>query len=188
MIGYISGLIIDKDAKTIIVLTQGVGYKIHVPSELLAGAKIDNKIQLYIHTAVREDDIALYGFSKKEELEFYEQLLTVSGIGPKMGMDILGTPIHLTKSAIINEDAAFLKKIKGLGTKTAERLILELKNKITPSISKDGKPSFGSVNEDAVSALESLGYERFQIIKAMGDLPSNIKKTEEIVKYFLKNS
>jgi len=188
MIGYINGLIIDKGSKTLLVLAQSIGYKIHVPAELLASSKIDNKIQLYIHTAVREDDISLYGFIKKEELEFYEQLLSVSGIGPKMGMDIIGTPINLTKNAILNEDAAFLKKIKGLGAKTAERLILELKNKITPSTSKDGSPSFGSVNDDAVSALESLGYERFQIIKAMADLPANIKKTEEIVKYFLKNS
>ena len=188
MIGYINGLIIDKDEKSILVLAGNIGYKAFVPTELLANVKIDTKIQLYIHTAVREDDISLYGFLKKEDLQFYEQLIGVSGIGPKVAMDILATPIHMTQSAIINGDTALLTKIKGLGKKTAERLILELKNKITPATTADGKPAITSVNEDAILALESLGYEKFQIIKAMSKLPKEVTETEEIVKYFLKSS
>ncbi len=188
MIGYINGLIIDKDEKSLLVLAGNIGYKTFVPTELLANVKIDTKIQLFIHTAVREDDISLYGFLKKEDLQFYEQLISVSGIGPKVAMDILATPIYMTQSAIINGDTALLTKIKGLGKKTAERLILELKNKITPVITEDGKPAITSVNEDAILALESLGYEKFQIIKAMTKLPKDVTETEEIVKYFLKNS
>ena len=188
MIGYINGLIIDKNDKSLLVLAGNIGYKIFTTAELVASSKIDAKIQLYIHTAVREDDISLYGFLKKEELEFYEQLLSVSGIGPKMALDILATPIHLTKSAIVNGDTGLLTKIKGLGKKTAERVILELKNKITPTTTSDGKPMISSVNEDAILALESLGYERFQVIKAMAELPKDIKETEDIVKYFLKTS
>ncbi|MBU0576987.1 Holliday junction branch migration protein RuvA [Patescibacteria group bacterium] len=188
MIGYINGLIIDKDEKWLLVLAQNIGYKVFTTTDLAANAKVDSKIQLYIHTAVREDDISLYGFSSKEELQFYEQLLGVSGVGPKVALDILTTPIHLTQSAIINSDTGLLTKIKGLGKKTAERIILELKNKIIPSTTKDGKPAISHVNEDAVLALESLGYEKFQIIKAMVDLPSDITETEDIVKYFLKTS
>jgi len=188
MIGYINGLIIDKSKKSLLVLAGNIGYKVMSTEEITAGSKMDQKIQLYIHTAVREDDISLYGFLKKEELEFFEQLISISGIGPKMALDILATPMNLTQSAIINGDSAFLTKIKGLGKKTAERLILELKNKITPSSTKEGEPVMSGVNEDAILALQSLGYERFQVLKAMADLPKDIKETEEIVKYFLKNS
>lgn len=188
MIGYINGLIIDKSKKSVLVLAGNIGYKVRSTEELVAGSKMDQKIQLYIHTAVREDDISLYGFSKKDELEFFEQLISISGIGPKMALDILATPMNLTQSAIINGDSDFLTKIKGLGKKTAERLILELKNKITPPTTKEGEPVISGVNEDAILALQSLGYERFQVVKAMADLPSDIKETEEIVKYFLKNS
>lgn len=188
MIGYINGLIIDKDEKMLLVLAQSIGYKIFTSTELAASSQVDHKVQLYIHTSVREDDISLYGFTKKEELVFFEQLLGVSGVGPKVALDILATPINLTKSAIINNDTAVLTKIKGLGKKTAERLVLELKNKVTPGTDSSGGPSMSSVNEDAIMALESLGYERFQIIKAMDDIPKDITETEDIVKHFLKTS
>ena len=188
MIGYLSGLIIDKEERSLLVLAGSVGYTITATEELVTQSKVDEKIQLFIHTAVREDDISLYGFCRKEELSFFRQLISVSGIGPKMAMDILATPMHLTQAAIVNGDAAFLTKIKGLGKKTAERLILELKNKVTPA-SLPGREGRGfTLNEDAVLALESLGYERFQIVQAMSDLPAEIKETEEIVKYFLKTS
>jgi holliday junction DNA helicase RuvA len=187
MIAYINGLIIDKNEKSILVLAQSIGYKIFVNTELLSASKIDQKIQLFIHSAVREDDISLYGFVKKEELSFFEQLISVSGIGPKIAMDILSTPLHITKQAIINGDTGLLKKIKGLGNKTSERLILELKNKITPSFGpQDKEGGFSAYNDEAVEALVGLGYEKFQVIKIISQMPSNIKKTEDIVKYFLK--
>ncbi|MBN1258697.1 Holliday junction branch migration protein RuvA [Candidatus Peregrinibacteria bacterium] len=185
MIGYLSGLIIDKDEKHLLVLAQSVGYKVAATTDLLAMAQIDHKIQLFIHTTVREDDISLYGFAKKEELKFFEQLIGVSGVGPKTALEILSTPLHLTQHAIVAEDAAFLSKIKGLGKKTAERLVLELKNKVSPAYTKSGKRA-PAVNEEAIQALESLGYARFEVVKAMAELPREIKETEEIVKYFLK--
>ncbi len=190
MIGYLSGLIIDKDEKTLTVLTGGIGYRVSVTTDLLTEAKMDQKVQLFIHTAVREDDISLYGFKNKEELKFYQQLLNVSGIGPKMAMDILATPLSMTKNAIVSEDIALLTKIKGLGKKTAERLCLELKNKIDPvmtSSRSDSKTS-GAIHEDAVLALESLGYERYQIVKFVSKLPAEVSETEDIVKSFLKTS
>lgn len=190
MIGYISGLIIDKGVKSLTVLTGGIGYRVFVTTDLLAEAKTDHKIQLFIHTAVREDDISLYGFHKKEELKFYEQLLNVSGIGPKMATDILATPISLTKNAIVSEDIGLLTKIKGLGKKTAERLCLELKNKVEPTMSDSTSAGVAksAVHEDAVLALESLGYERYQILKFVSELPADVKGTEDIVKSFLKSS
>lgn len=189
MIAYLTGLIIDKDERSLTVLTNGVGYRVFVTTDLVADTKADQKVQLFIHTSVREDDISLFGFLKKEELKFFQQLLTVSGIGPKVAMDILATPVALTKNAIISEDLAVLTKIKGLGKKTAERLCLELKNKIEPVFATSGssKNSLSTIHEDAILALESLGYERYLIMKSMNGLPTELKETEEIVKYFLKN-
>ena len=188
MIGYINGLIIDKNEKSLLVLAQSIGYNISATTELIANAKVDQKIQLFIHTSVREDDISLYGFLKKEELVFFEQLISVSGIGPKMAMEILSTPLQLTQQAILNGDDGLLTKIKGLGKKTAGRLILELKNKITP-ISIDGKQAISSTyNEDAIEALVGLGYEKFQVIKILADVPSEINETEDVIKYFLKQA
>ena len=188
MIGYLSGLIIDKDQRTLTVLAGGVGYRVFVTADLLAEAKIEHKLQLFIHTAVREDDISLYGFTSKEELKFFEQLLSVSGIGPKIAMDILATPVTLTKNAIMTGDIGLLTKIKGLGKKTAERLCLELRNKLEPVPAGSGAFPAPASHEDALLAIESLGYERYQILKFMGDLPSHLTQTEEIVKYFLTAS
>ena len=188
MIGYLSGLIIDKNEKSLLVLVQGIGYTVTVSSDLLSLSKMDEKVHLFIHTAVREDDISLYGFQKKEELSFFNKLLSVSGIGPKVAMDILSSPLHMTQNAILSEDIAILTKIKGLGKKTAERLCLELKNKIEPVTTQSGSNAKAPEHEDAILALESLGYERYHVVKAMMKLPGEITETEEIVKYFLKTS
>lgn len=189
MIAYLSGLIIDKDEKSLVVSTGGIGYRTFVPADVLAESKTDQSVQLFIHTAVREDDISLYGFKKKEALKFFQQLLSVSGIGPKMAMDILANPLSLTKNAIIAEDIAVLTKIKGMGKKTAERLCLELKNKIDPVLTGSSVAGTAYVlHEEAVLALESLGYERYLIMKSMTTIPSELKETEDIVKYFLKNA
>lgn len=188
MIAYINGLLIDKEEKSLTVLAQSIGYRIFVNTEMASKIKMDQKIQLFIHTAVRENDISLYGFAQKEELTFFEQLIGVSGIGPKMALDIISTPMHLTKQAILNGDTALLTQIKGLGKKTAGRLILELKNKISPMGPQSGTGQMATANEEAVMALVGLGYEKFQVIKALSDLPSEVQETEDIVKYFLKQN
>lgn len=189
MLGYINGLVLDKDEKNMLILAGSIGYKVGTSTEVLSNAIKDQKIQLFLHTAVREDDISLYGFRKKEELEFFEQLLGVSGIGPKMAMEILSSPLHMTQQAILNGDVAILTNIKGLGKKTAERLILELKSKITPiSIQSDGSAAKSAYNEEAVLALVGLGYEKFEVIKTLSAMPSEIEETEEVIKYFLKQA
>jgi len=188
MIGYLKGQIIDKNEKNIIILVNGVGYLVYANSDLVANTQLKQEIELFIHTVVREDDIALYGFLKRDELVFFNQLTSVSGIGPKMGLEILSVPVNMTQNAILNGDTGILTKIKGLGKKTAERLILELKNKITPASITNVGDSPTPMNEDAILALESLGYERFQVVKAMANLPKEITDTEEIVKYFLKSA
>lgn len=188
MIGYLAGHIIDKTEKELILLVSGVGYQITVTSETLAQSPVNQKLELFIHTAVKEDDISLYGFKTKEELSFYRQLLGVSGIGPRMGMEIVSSPIHLVKNAIVSEDISTLTTIKGLGKKTAERLCLELKNKVDVDLNHQAEDTaLKEVHEEAIMALESLGYERYHIVKSLQKLPEELKDTEAIVKHFLKS-
>lgn len=189
MIGYLKGSIVDKNEKSLILLVGNVGYKIHSPHPVLAEEAIGKELSLYIHTSVKENDISLYGFLSKEELDLFEKLISVSGVGPKIGLEIVSSPAHLIKTAILNRDIQTLSKVKGLGKKTAEKITIELKNKITPSYQKGDKddPEINQVNQEAVMALESLGYERFHILKIMTKLPEEIKETEDIVKFVLKS-
>lgn len=189
MIGYLNGLIIDVDpaARTLLVLTQDVGYKVTVNTALLSHAQNGQKISLFIHTAVREDDIALYGFANKDEKMFFNQLIGVSGIGPKMAMEILSAPLRVTQNAIMAQDPDMLTKIKGIGKKTAERIVLELKGKVTPVATESGAP-FDGYNEDAVQALQGLGYEKMHIVKVIAGMPADVRETAAIVKYFLKQA
>ncbi|MBI5412691.1 Holliday junction branch migration protein RuvA [Candidatus Peregrinibacteria bacterium] len=192
MIGFLTGKIIslDPETRSMILLAQNVGYKVSVTTELVSRLKSNQETSLFIHTAVREDAISLYGFLKQEELVFFEQLMTVSGVGPKIALEILSAPMHITQTAIANEDVALLTKIKGIGRKTAERIIVDLKNKIIPvGISHHGVPveaRHGAPMQEAILALEGLGYDRMQIRKTLSQLPKEIIGTEAIIKYFLK--
>lgn len=190
MIGYLSGSIIDliPDEKNVILFVQGVGYRIKVNTDCLSRLKMDQKIQLFIHTAVREDDISLYGFETREEYEFFKQLISVSGVGPKIALDVLSVPLLLTQNAILQEDTGLLTKIKGVGKKTAERIVLELKGKVVPAKLQSGGQEAYAYNEDALLALQGLGYEKMHILKVFAEIPKNLQKTEDMVKYFLKNA
>lgn len=188
MIGYLSGSILEKNDKYIIILVQGIGYKVFINTELIANTKNKDNLSLYIHTSVKEDDISLYGFAKKEELVFFEQLISISGIGSKMALEIISTPINITKQAIINEDIGLLTKIKGLGKKTAERMVLELKNKIDILSTGENHTNKVTYNEEAIEGLISLGYEKFQIIQVLSKAPNEIESTEDLIKYFLKQA
>ena len=187
MIGYLEGSIIDKSEKGLTVLTGGVGYSLFTPADLAASARLEQPIRLFVHTAVRENDISLYGFADKDQRRFFEQLIGISGVGPKTALEILSAPLGLVQKAIVEGDIAVLSKIKGLGKKTAEKISLELRDKVSPKSlhSSENQPK-GKVDEEAVLALESLGYERYQILKGMADLPNEVQGTETIVRHFLK--
>lgn len=186
MIAYINGLVLRKSEKYLVVLAHDVGYKIFVNTDVISKVFVDEKVQLHLHMVVREAEMSLYGFRSSEELAFFEQLIDVSGIGPKMGLEILSSPIEMTQQAILSEDVALLTKIKGLGKKTAERLILELKNKIAHLPMSTSAGPKNSYSSDAIEALVSLGYEKYQVVKVLSKMPSDIEETEEVVKYFLK--
>jgi holliday junction DNA helicase RuvA len=174
MIAHLRGRLLDKHPNHIIVEASGVGYDvtISVPtfSEL---PSLGSEVALFIYTHVREDALALYGFSRPEEKNIFEKLISVSGIGPKLAVTILsGMVSDELGEAIRSNNLARLTKIPGVGRKTAERLVLELRDKMPPA-GKDSVtvvPSLSAVDEDVLSALMNLGYQRAAAEKALASV------------------
>lgn len=188
MIAYLSGTILSKQDRSLVLEVNGTGYLVFVPRGLLEKAAAGNSARLHIHTNVREDEIALFGFSSEEEWKFFRLLLTVSGVGPKSALEILNAPIASVKHAIAKKEAAFLTKIPGIGTKTAERIIVDLQGKIKETILEEGVQNQDrGINEDIVRALEALGYKRQHVISGLKKVPQEISGEEAIIKYFLQN-
>jgi Holliday junction DNA helicase RuvA len=179
MIAHLRGKLLTKHPNQAIVETSGVGYDvtISVPtfSDLPA---IGAEVALYIHTHVREDQIALYGFLRPSEKLLFEKLITVSGIGPKLAITILsGMAADEMVGAIRGNDIARLTRIPGIGKKTAERMVLELRDKL-PEALPSSAPAISSLNateEDVLSALVNLGYQRAGAEKALEVVTKNGK-------------
>jgi Holliday junction DNA helicase RuvA len=164
MIAHLRGKLLVKHPNQAVVETGGVGYDvtISVPTfSDLPGA--GSEVSLHIHTHVREDQIALFGFLRLAEKQLFEKLVTVSGIGPKLAITILsGMPADEMVGAIRGNDIARLTRIPGIGKKTAERMVLELRDKLPPQTTdrETSIPVMTPVEEDVLSALLNLGYQR----------------------------
>lgn len=171
MIAHLRGTLLAKHPNQVVVETAGVGYEVNISvptfSELPANG---SEVALYIHTHVREDLLALYGFLRPAEKQLFEKLITVSGIGPKLAITILsGMAAAELAGAIRGNDLARLTKIPGIGKKTAERMVLELRDKlpVTVGTSATAVPAISAVEEDVLSALVNLGYQRAAAEKAL---------------------
>ncbi len=180
MIGSIRGKISLRTEKFLLVETNGVGYKIYASSDTMLKSA-GEEIFLFVHTHVREDAIDLYGFKDMEGLRFFEMLLSVSGIGPRSAIAILGiATIDTLKMAIKTGDTSYLTKISGIGKKTSEKIIIELRDKIGEEFEA------GSLQEelDALEALKSLGYSqgeaRDALKKASPQASTNAKIREAL--------
>jgi Holliday junction DNA helicase RuvA len=173
MIAHLRGKLISKHPNQAIVEAAGVGYDvvISVPtfSELPG---LNAEVSLFIHTHVREDALALFGFLRAQEKQLFEKLLSVSGIGPKLAITILsGMQADTMIAAIKGNNVAALTRIPGIGKKTAERMVLELRDKLdTFSISAEVTAAATPVEEDVISALVNLGYQRTLAEKALARL------------------
>jgi Holliday junction DNA helicase RuvA len=188
MIAYLNGLIQKKLQTSLIIKVHGIGYEVYVNKTLLDESEENENIEVYIHTAVKEDNISLYGFKDLEELKMFKLLISVSGVGPKSALEILNNPISSIKYAIANEDSDFIIKTKGVGAKTAKRIIVDLKNKIDLIKKPKNYQNELEINIDAVNALINLGYKRGHINSILKSMPTEIQKTEEIIRYFLQNT
>lgn len=164
MIAHLRGTLIEKHPNQAIVETGGVGYDVVISVPTFSGLpEVGSPVALHVHTHVREDALALFGFGSREEKRLFEKLITVSGIGPKLAVTILsGMAAEALGKAIRGNDLAALTRIPGIGKKTAERMVLELRDKIPPAASEvEAVPATSTaVEEDALSALLNLGYAR----------------------------
>ena len=178
MIGSIKGEITLKTDKFLILETGGIGYKINAsPETLLRAKKEGDRVMLWIHTHVREDAFDLYGFMDYKELVLFEMLLGVSGIGPKGAMSILGVvSVETLAKAISTGDTSYLTKISGIGRKTAEKIIIELRDKMKEE-DNDGSLQ---LELDALEALKTLGYSQGEAREALKEVPSDTDTNTKI--------
>ncbi len=171
MIAHLRGRLLAKHPNQVIVETGGVGYDVTISVPAFTDLPgVGSEIALHIYTHVRDDVLALYGFLHPDEKQLFEKLITVSGIGPKMAITILsGMAAGEMASAIRSNDVARLTRIPGIGKKTAERMVLELRDKLAPEGAEAVKviPSLSAVEEDVLSALTNLGYQRAAAEKAL---------------------
>lgn len=194
MFAFIKGIIEEKASGYVVIETNGIGYKIFMPeSEIDTIGEIGDKIKIHTYYWVREDNISLYGFSTKEELRMFEILITTSGIGAKSAITILSNinPSSFAL-AIINEDTKKLTKLPGIGAKTAARMILELKDKLKKqeleskeSTQKEELKKALVTNEnveEAVSALQVLGYTKKEIERVFEKIDLNEMSVEDMIR------
>jgi Holliday junction DNA helicase RuvA len=172
MIARLFGRIADKHPNRLIVDVAGVGYDVQVPlSTFYVSADIGGEMALRVHTHVREDQLALYGFATDLELTMFEKLIVVSGIGPKLALSVLsGIEPRDLAGAIQRNDIARLTAIPGVGKKTAERICVELRDRLPKTIDASPASPADSLREDLISALANLGYHRQSIDKSLDKL------------------
>lgn len=165
MIAFLKGNIEEKQSDYVLIDVQGVGYKVEASSQTLDQLKEKTDVKLLIHHHITENDQRLFGFYTRGEKELFEKLITVKGVGPKSGLTIVsGLPSSQLVEAITNSDVAALSRVPGIGKKTAERIILELRDKLVPKGSTVESSDFnepeGSLVSEVISALESLGFKK----------------------------
>lgn len=197
MIHYIKGTLTMKFPGGVVVETGGIGYEVYVPENSAAYLKNDgDDIMLFTVMQVREDDVSLYGFTEREAMDIFNKLITVSGVGAKAAMAILSAmPLHEVKQAIIFEDAASLTRANGIGKKTAQRVVLELKDKIgsAESIQADlpgggaAVPAADDSRTEAINALVALGYSKNEAVNALAKVNDSSLSTEDYIKEALKS-
>lgn len=165
MIAHLRGRLLSKEANRLVIDVGGVGYEVQVPLTVYYRLGDEgSEVSLQIYTHVREDALSLYGFSAGSEKRLFELLISISGIGPRLGITILsGLPAEELAEAVASGDLVRLTAIPGIGKKTAERILLELQekmNSIWPEMAEAASPSLSGVQRDVVSALVNLGYPR----------------------------
>ena len=196
MIGFLRGKVAQLTTDSCVLDVNGVGYRVHITSTARNQLKLDGEAMLHTHMSVREDDISLYGFSSQEEYELFLLLISVSGIGPKVAIGILSAiSVDRLCQVIGQKQISALTKLPGIGKKTAERLVLELKDKVHFSETADSgseedfaAPSEGAGDDpmsEALMALQALGYSQ-QELSLVLKKAKGMTDTEEIIRFVLK--
>lgn len=190
MIGFLKGKIISSKPTKILLDVNGVGYNVNISINTFEKITDKNEISLFIHTNVKEDSITLYGFFTESEKDMFEILITVNGVGPKIALSILsGITVEELKNAILTEDVSRITAVPGIGRKTSERLVLELKNKVE-NIHEKGLTEIPlSIRNEASAALTTLGYNSKLADKTVREILNNEPQItlEELIKKALSS-
>ena len=192
MFNYIKGIVKDKIEGSIVVENNGIGYEFFVSTNTLVNVNEGDEVVIYSYFQVREDGVALFGFYSKEEKAMFLNLITVNGVGPKMAIGILsGSSLSDLGNAILREDVSFISKIKGCGKKTAERIVLDLKDKIDAfgivKAQSNASSADVSVINEAVEVLVSLGTTKNQALSIVTGVAGADDTVETLVEKALKN-
>ena len=182
MIGKLSGTLLEKSPPQVLIDCGGVGYEVDVPMSTFYGLPhLGEKVALLTHFVVREDAQLLYGFATATEREAFRQLIKVSGVGPRMALSLLsGMSVAELAQAVTAQEAGRLVKVPGIGKKTAERLLLELKGKLGPDLALPGAAVQTDAQSDIVQALIALGYNEKEAAAAIKLLPVDIGVSDGI--------
>ncbi len=195
MIGYLRGNVLSVSEGVILLECGGIGYEITCSASVYQKLATDKKGEVYTYLAVREDGVSLYGFISPEEKKMFLKLISVSGVGPKMGITVLSN-MNLSDLAvkIATSDVKGLSSVKGLGKKTAERIILELREKITADVSEDSpleqnkEVVVAEEMQDAIVALMSLGFTKAECVTAVKEASAQgINSIEQLIAYSIKH-
>ena len=187
MISCIEGKIVFKGERFVIIDANGVGYRVFAGPDVLRKAKIKEQLKLWTHLHLREDTIELYGFLEYAELDFFQTLIQISGIGPKSALGVLAVaPLDTLKRAIAAGETSYLTQVSGIGKKIAEKIILELRDKLGKIGFAGEENIFLKEEGDALKALRTLGYSYQEARDALKQIPSGITGTQDHVKEALK--
>ncbi len=188
MISYLKGTILAKKERyVILVVDDATGYRIYTTGQMLEAVSVGQEFAFFIYTHVREDAIELYGFPNLDELDFFERLIGISGVGPKSALGVLSVaPLSDIKKAIIHGDPGLLQKVSNIGKKTAERIIVELKEKITVTSQEEKAGLSITENVQLMDALMSLGYKENEIRKALRIIPPEAVELSDKIKEALR--
>lgn len=182
MIGRVAGILVEKNFPQVIVSCNGVGYEIDVPmSTFYPLPRTGEEVTLLTHLVVRDDAHLLYGFLTAGERAAFRQLLKISGVGPKVALSVLsGLSVEDLSAAVASEDSGRLQKVPGIGKKTAERLVLELRDKLPKALPGVARADASAASSDVVNALLGLGYNEREAQAAVKSLPPDLQIADAI--------
>ncbi len=187
MIGMLQGVITLKDSPIMVIDVHGVGYNVFVSHGVFAAYQVGETVKLYTHTYIRDDALELYGFSSPEDLKLFKMLINVSGVGCKSALGIfsIGQRGDIV-NAIIKGDVGFFTAVPRLGKKNAQKIIIELKNKLGGVDDLDLSDEVTNEQEEAIAALKNFGFTHYEAEKAIRKITGDGLKTEEIIRLALK--
>ncbi|MCA9901691.1 MAG: Holliday junction branch migration protein RuvA [Ardenticatenaceae bacterium] len=188
MIASLSGTILKIEDNSLVVGVGGVGVRVFVPRTVLEDVGgVGRSVRLHTHLIVREQELSLYGFEAEEDLQLFEVLLGVNGVGPKVALSILATlSPELLKSAIMREETAVLQRVPGIGKKTAERIMFQLRDKLDMSQVNTAVPLVSDVDADVIDFLTGLGFSIVEAQSALQNIPRDVKSFDERVQMALQ--